>query len=383
MYFDNKNNAECCGCTACKSVCPKATISMKKDERGFLYPVINEDSCIDCSLCRKVCRFHRSEPWGNSVIAAYGMHHKNIIVKRTSRSGGAFYMFAEEILALGGSVYGAAFDSYLEVVHTKVVKLSELHKLQGSKYVQSKLGSSYAAVFNDLKKEEYVLFSGTACQVAGLLSFLEKKSCNTSKLITCDIVCQGVSSPELYSDYRKYLENKYGSKLKKFNFRDASRIGWEGHEESFQFVGNKKIYYSREYTNYYYYYLRPSCFECKYAGLHRPADFSLADFWGVKENYPDFADKNGNSLILVNTEKGKQFFEVAKKTGDTIEVVIYKCLQPRLKSPSAKPEGYESFWNEYKMNGYHFCIKKYGKESMKSKLVYTIKPIIRKFIKRI
>lgn len=46
---------ECCGCTACFSVCPKAAITMIDDEEGFSYPVIDDTKCIRCYQCNKVC----------------------------------------------------------------------------------------------------------------------------------------------------------------------------------------------------------------------------------------------------------------------------------------------------------------------------------------
>lgn len=39
---------ECCGCAACVSICPKAAISMIKDETGSYFPKIDEILCINC-----------------------------------------------------------------------------------------------------------------------------------------------------------------------------------------------------------------------------------------------------------------------------------------------------------------------------------------------
>lgn len=49
-----KNKADCCGCTACYSVCPKKAISMQQDQEGFLYPFVEISKCIDCKLCDSV-----------------------------------------------------------------------------------------------------------------------------------------------------------------------------------------------------------------------------------------------------------------------------------------------------------------------------------------
>ena len=46
---------DCCGCTACYAICPKSAIEMKEDEEGFDYPQINEEICVRCGMCLKVC----------------------------------------------------------------------------------------------------------------------------------------------------------------------------------------------------------------------------------------------------------------------------------------------------------------------------------------
>lgn len=46
---------DCCGCTACYAICPKEAINMKPDEEGFDYPIIDEEKCVRCYQCLKVC----------------------------------------------------------------------------------------------------------------------------------------------------------------------------------------------------------------------------------------------------------------------------------------------------------------------------------------
>lgn len=53
------SDSECCGCGACLSACPKDAITMQPDRFGFLYPHINENICVACRLCLKVCAFKR------------------------------------------------------------------------------------------------------------------------------------------------------------------------------------------------------------------------------------------------------------------------------------------------------------------------------------
>ena len=50
-----ENKVDCCGCTACYAICPKSAIEMKEDEDGFEYPHINDEICVRCGMCLKVC----------------------------------------------------------------------------------------------------------------------------------------------------------------------------------------------------------------------------------------------------------------------------------------------------------------------------------------
>ena len=377
MYLDTLLKSECAGCGSCMSVCPRGAITMNPDDTGFRYPKIQESLCVHCDLCRSACGFvKRSQK--PALGGCFGLKHKDRDVLSTSRSGGAFHAIAEGMIRRGGIVWGASLCEDMVVRHIHVDTIEELCRLQGSKYVQSDMEDACPAVVSQLKAGKEVLFSGTACQIAGLKAFLNAKRVDCRNLLTCDIVCQGVPSPKLFRDHLDYLREKHGAEITDFDFRDASRIGWRGHEESYVTMDGEK-HFSREYsTLYYHYFMRESCFACPFAGLNRPADITLADFWGVREHYPQFYSDQGNSLVLVNTQKGMRAFQEAKQNADTIEVELEKVLQPRLCSPSKKPEGYEDFWKQYTEKGYRECLKIYGRESLKSKLVYTIKPLIRR-----
>ena len=50
-----KEKTDCCGCHACYNICHKNAIEMIEDEKGFKYPKINKEKCIECNLCIKVC----------------------------------------------------------------------------------------------------------------------------------------------------------------------------------------------------------------------------------------------------------------------------------------------------------------------------------------
>lgn len=59
VLFEHKEN--CCGCSACFAICPAHAIIMSPDEEGFLYPIVNEERCMQCYLCLSVCVFKKGQ----------------------------------------------------------------------------------------------------------------------------------------------------------------------------------------------------------------------------------------------------------------------------------------------------------------------------------
>ena len=74
----DKHKDDCCGCTACASACPKHAIKMKPDALGFLYPEIDDNLCVDCGRCSKVCSFKKEydTPFKLPVIKAFAGKHR-------------------------------------------------------------------------------------------------------------------------------------------------------------------------------------------------------------------------------------------------------------------------------------------------------------------
>ncbi len=346
----------CCGCSACYSVCPVNAISMKEDEEGFKYPHIDQNACISCNQCESVCPLKKENSKLNP-IHIYAAKNKNEDVRRKSSSGGMFSLIANYVESKNGVIYGAAFDDNYNVLHMRAENTEKWKKFCVSKYVQSDLNDTFCDINKDLKSGRKVLFSGTPCQVDGLKRYLEKTKTDTDNLLTCDIVCHGTPSPKVWGDYLEYLHNRYDKKIGFVSFRDKEKQGW--HNSKLTIKDNKwnTILSEVHAENFYsqllfrHYILRPSCHHCKFANFHRPGDFTLGDFWGIEKNFPKFDDDKGISLVMVNTKKGTDIWNIIHNDAECFEVTQEQAVQPNLVEPSQENSSRESFWNWYNKYG--------------------------------
>lgn len=316
-----KEKSQCCGCTACSSICPKKAIVMKQDEEGFMYPIIDKSKCVNCGLCDKVCPVKNVKE-ERFEQKAYIVNNKNDEIRKDSTSGGAFTPIAEYVLNRGGVVFGAAFDKNYNVVHTYVDNKESLTILRGSKYVQSFLGDTFKQVKDFLNDNRMVCFSGTPCQIEGLKKFLQKDYKN---LITVDVMCHAAPSPLVWKKYLNYEVSKLkGKKIKKVLFRDKSKYGYK---YSTMTIKTDKDEYSKgvesdPYLRAFFGDLsdRPSCYDCKFKKQCHVSDFTIWDCFVVDNFDKNLDDDKGTSRILINTENGKNIFDKIKENYSYTEV---------------------------------------------------------------
>ena len=95
--IDIKDKKDCCGCEACKQICPRKCISMVYDTEGYLYPSVNKNECIDCSLCEKVCPV-LSKKVNREPIHVYAAQSNDNNIVKDSSSGGIFSEISLKIL---------------------------------------------------------------------------------------------------------------------------------------------------------------------------------------------------------------------------------------------------------------------------------------------
>lgn len=309
-----KDKKECCGCSACASICPKHCITMTEDHEGFLYPNVDENTCISCGLCEKACNelhpYDTREPL--QVLAAI---NKNEEVRLKSSSGGIFYILAEKTIREGGVVFGARFDEKWQVVIDYAEDMKDVEAFMGSKYVQARIDKAYIDAKRFLSEGRQVLFSGTPCQVAGLHKFLRKPYIN---LLSVDFVCHGTPSPKVW---RMYLDEvvKKSQSVSNVEFRNKDK-GWKKFCFKLKYnEDDKTLSLLSPYPENHYMkaflkdiILRPSCYACKAKGCSSQSDITIADFWGIETVFPEMDDDKGTGLVFVNTESGKAALDVTQ-----------------------------------------------------------------------
>ena len=342
----------CNGCTACANICPKSCITMVADEEGFLRPSVDESLCVNCGRCGKICSVVNFGTVENIKTTAYCAINKNDEARKNSTSGGVFTLVSQWVFNQNGVVFGARYNESFDVVHTRIESLSELSLLRGAKYSQSRLDDCFVQVKSALEEEKYVLFSGTPCQIGGLVSFLGKEY---EKLILVDLICHGVPSPKVWRHYVEYRckRDNDGELPANINLR-SKESGWPSYSIRFEY-GVDKIYSELNFKDPFLrgfvgnFYLRPSCYDCRFKSISRVSDFTLGDFWGVWSQMPQMNDGKGTSLVFLHSEKARSLWNQISNGLQFLEVDPDESIKenPSAIVSSSLPKRRKEFFDRY------------------------------------
>lgn len=368
----------CTGCSACDAACPHEAISMGTGLEGFYIPVIDESLCTKCGLCDKVCPVLEHLPLVEARVGSYAVINQDWRVREESSSGGVFTALAQQVIDRGGVVFGAGYDGDLSVVHRWTDSVEGLAAFRGSKYTQSHMGSCFRKCREFLRAGRPVLFSGTPCQIAGLVAFLRKPCEN---LILVDFICHGVPSPKLWQEYKKYHEKKSATRI----VRTASRrkdCGWKQYSLAFVFADASEYCRTLDRDWYLQLFLRDmclmeSCYQCRFKtrpGFRRPSDITLADFWGVQHEFPELDDDRGTSLVISHSEKGRRL--VAGLENCLVKEIPVEAgtrHNPSYHTSVKRPRGRNTFFNDLQKveagaMDFQMLFKKYGQDSLSKRL---------------
>lgn len=306
----NLPDKKCTGCGICSLKCPKKCIGMKLDAEGFLRPTVDINQCINCGTCTVVCPSLGEQTSDNKKIELYAAHNNDKTVIEHSSSGAVFPEIAKKVVEMGGVVYGAAYNELFSVEHIRIDNTSGISKLLGSKYVQSESYPVFPLIKRDLDNCRRVLFVGTPCQVSSLRIYLGKEY---EGLYLIDFVCHGVPSPDYWQKYLNCIQKRFldNERITGVNFRykgdfEGTKLKIESKNHEYIKDAAQDPFYTAFSKNLS---LRPSCYNCNYKGTARASDITLGDCWGIEKIDPESFNASGTSLVMTQSEKGKQLFE--------------------------------------------------------------------------
>lgn len=292
---------------------------MQEDSEGFFFPVLDNDLCVNCGLCNKIC------PMDTDHQANSGQDQKSYLAisehpEHFSKSAtvGICTILARLFIQNGGKVFGVSLDeSTWKTFHICVSDNEGIERLRNSKYIQSDLQQTFSETKDFLKKGTKVLFIGTPCQIAGLKAYLRH---DYENLLTIDLICHGIYSYKLIRKEVYYWENRLHGKVSNFKFRSKRRSGGvinfdlktTSSTKHYEFFGP----YSPTYRCYAYngdnvsYNIRHSCYNCPFREQGRYGDITVGDAWFIdaaKYLNTNIDWKNGVSHFFGNTKKGREY----------------------------------------------------------------------------
>lgn len=356
IKFPNQVMKRCTGCSCCANMCKADAIQMIPDHYGFLRPRIDSALCTSCGRCISSCPIRKPEKQNNDGEPNCYACMAEDTLRAVSSSGGAFSVFAQEVLSKRGVVCGASLEKDLHVRHVFIDKQEQLPLLQKSKYIQSEIGTTYRKVEFYLQSGRTVFFTGCPCQIAGLKSFLGKDYAN---LITVDLLCHGVASYQMFANsigeevplesiHSVNFRNKedgwnYNAKM---NLWSAScqimELDCDGMQKRLDVTDNG---YEKGYHKNLI--LQESCYDCFFSEFPRQGDISIGDFWGIDQYSKDLTDNRGTSMVLLNSEKGKNFFESVKDQFRLCQQTPLSAIRNRTEAKLEKHPGRERFLELY------------------------------------
>lgn len=355
---------QCNGCMVCLEKCHRNAITIRDDLKAF-NAVIDEKRCVNCGVCTKVCpRLNDNEGvrpqwwyqgWADSEV------------RSSSSSGGVASAIIRAFIKQGGYVASCLFnDGKFEFQVTNEINVAR--RFAGSKYVKSNPVGIYGKIQRLLSNNEKVLFIGLPCQVAAVKRYVKE----SSNLFTADLICHGTPSPLLL----KKCLREYGYDIDEladieFRIKNLYEINRNGKPITpFHTMDNYLIAFlhSYDYTE--------NCYSCDFAKLNRVSDITLGDSWGTELKGEV---KNGVSLILCQSKKGKELIEGAKLKLLAVDIENAISHNEQLNRPSYRSASRDKFFsNLEKYNNFGIALIKTApvtvvKEKAKSIVKYIIR----------
>jgi coenzyme F420 hydrogenase subunit beta len=305
----------CLGCGLCETICSREKCEMQINAGGFYSPIfktaISKNEKQQILACCPAIHVESEKTIGvwatiKQISEAWSA---DPVIRKKSASGGvittlAIYLLEQNIVD-GVLHVGVEDDSYLynrlRVSRTK----EDVIRNAASRYAP-------ALMFDKMKETldastDVYAFIGKPCDIAGLKNFLSIYPHYQYRLkYYFAIFCAGMPS---YAGTNKVLEaSGYKEEPCSIKYRGD---GWPGlFEAKYKSHSPFQISYIDSWGKVLGKHLGYRCKICP-DGIGILADIAVGDSWNTKDGYPDFAESDGRSFVLVRTDCGLELFRQA------------------------------------------------------------------------
>ncbi len=360
------------------AVCPKQCIHQHKNEDDSGYMEIDENECINCGKCRRVCP-NLDIPEMNMPSKCFAAWSINQAEHTTSASGGIAASLYKYAVKKGMSFTGVALDENYEARYYLSNDAYDVERFKNSKYTYSNPYEVFIPIKEKLQQGENVLFIGLPCHVAAIKNYINTIT-HRGELFTVDLVCHGTPPPEYLQQHVKHIEISKGKDAKCLFFRDpryhTDKYAFTIYDESIfaaDKFAQKNLPISREMNNnnvkpFYKKYVdqgdlyqvgyhnaliyRECCYQCHYAKGERVSDITIGDYHGLGQASAYLHERKEVSCVLINTVVGMKMWEELCNTGMIVfhERPVEEPLkgERQLQAPSVAPPERGIFLHEYK-----------------------------------
>mgnify|MGYP000502593405 CR=1 FL=1 len=327
MNINDKSALRACtSCQMCAAVCAKNAITIQLNEDGFYRPYIDEDKCVDCGLCTKVCyKFDANVKVTNTdaldKLKVYSAQYKSASILEKVTSGGVADALAKELVKQGFVCIGVTYnDDRHRAEHVIASTVGETDAFRGSKYIQSYSLDAFKSLVKNARTTKFAIF-GLPCHIYAAHQFLSLRNLRDNCLLI-DLFCHGCPSMLVWNKYEQKIKTQV--KNKKFDevqFRSKVR-GWGTFYVVVVVVEGVRAFISSPKQDEFYslffsdHVLNDACSDCKLRSTMEYTDIRLGDFWGKRF----LNDRKGVSAVAITSERGKKLFDAIKcefKTEDS------------------------------------------------------------------
>lgn len=302
----------CLGCGLCESLCGKENVEMKIGSDGFYHPKVKKIKRECDDIIGKICPGRnvvyneklkkKNKLWGK-LENIYSSFSNDATIRKLSSSGGvitslAIYLLEESIV---DAVLHVKSDKTNYENNVLSISKSRNEVIEGasSKYAPAKIFNNILSTLDNT--DDNYCFIGKPCDIVALKNLIEVYPKYKDRIkFTISLICAGMPS---FKGTELLIEGF--NAVRPINNLKYRGNGWPG---CFSFHDANEDLYKMTYNDSWGKVLCKNLnFRCKICpdGIGLFADVAVGDAWETKDGYPDFTERDGQSLVLSRTEKAQ------------------------------------------------------------------------------